>query len=71
MNLVLIVNQFFLSFFCSYLKTLFRDLFERQGYVDDGVFDWDSLKKNGPSKSVASSGRCFSFFFLSFGMIVL
>ena len=28
-----------------YLKRLFKDLFERAGYEDDGVFDWDlSLK---------------------------
>lgn len=24
---------------------MFRDLFERQGYEDDGVFDWDLRKK--------------------------
>jgi casein kinase 1 len=28
-----------------YLKRLFRELFERQGFDDDGVFDWDILKK--------------------------
>lgn len=28
-----------------YLKRLFRELFERQGYEDDGLFDWDILKK--------------------------
>jgi len=24
---------------------LFKDLFERQGFEDDGIFDWDILKK--------------------------
>ena len=24
----------------NYLRKLFRDLFERRGYKDDGVFDW-------------------------------
>ena len=24
----------------NYLRKLFRDLFDRRGYVDDGVFDW-------------------------------
>lgn len=24
----------------SYLKKLFQDLFDRKGYVEDGVFDW-------------------------------
>lgn len=28
-----------------YLKRIFRDLFERQAFEDDGVFDWDILKK--------------------------
>lgn len=28
-----------------YLKRIFRDLFERQSFEDDGVFDWDILKK--------------------------
>ncbi len=23
-----------------YLKKLFQDLFDRKGYVEDGVFDW-------------------------------
>ena len=27
------------------LKRLFKDLFERQGFEDDGIFDWDILKK--------------------------
>jgi serine/threonine protein kinase len=28
-----------------YLKKLFRDLFERNSFVDDGLFDWDLIKK--------------------------
>jgi len=28
-----------------YLKRIFKDLFERQGFEDDGIFDWDILKK--------------------------
>lgn len=28
-----------------YLKRIFKDLFERQGFEDDGMFDWDILKK--------------------------
>ncbi len=28
-----------------YLKRIFKDLFERAGYEDDGIYDWDlSLK---------------------------
>lgn len=29
-----------------YLKRLFRDLFERQCFEDDGIFDWDIIRKN-------------------------
>lgn len=28
-----------------YLRRIFKDLFERSGYEDDGVFDWDISKK--------------------------
>jgi hypothetical protein len=28
-----------------YLKRIFKDLFERSGYEDDGVYDWDIAKK--------------------------
>lgn len=28
-----------------HLKRIFKDLFERQGFEDDGIFDWDLLKK--------------------------
>lgn len=32
-----------------YLKTLFRDLYERQGYTDDGKFDWDLIEQKAAS----------------------
>lgn len=28
-----------------YLKRIFKELFERQGFEDDGVFDWDIIKR--------------------------
>lgn len=28
-----------------HMKRIFKDLFERQGFEDDGIFDWDVLKK--------------------------
>merc|ERR1712070_1008072 len=28
-----------------YLKRIFKDLFDHQGFVDDGLYDWDVLKK--------------------------
>jgi hypothetical protein len=28
-----------------YLKRIFKDLFERQAFEDDGVYDWDVIKK--------------------------
>jgi hypothetical protein len=28
-----------------YLKRIFKDLFDRQGFVDDGLYDWDIMKK--------------------------
>lgn len=28
-----------------YLKRIFKDLFERSGYDDDGIYDWDVAKK--------------------------
>lgn len=43
------------------MKRLFKDLFERQGFEDDGIFDWDILKKqkeqgSGFSAALAASG---------------
>jgi len=28
-----------------YLRRIFKDLYERHGFEDDGLFDWDLLKK--------------------------
>lgn len=41
-----------------FLKRLFKDLFDRAGFVDDGIFDWDiSLRaKNGEDVSGMTSG---------------
>jgi hypothetical protein len=41
-----------------FLKRNFKDLFERQSYEDDGVYDWDILKKQqeqAPSDGVDRS----------------
>lgn len=35
-----------------YLKRIFKDLYERQGYEDDGAFDWDILKKKQEGDTV-------------------
>lgn len=44
-----------------YLKRIFRDLFERQDFQDDGVFDWDVIKKeqqkNQNSDEISSEGK--------------
>lgn len=29
-----------------YLKRILRDLYERRGFEDDGIFDWDVIKKS-------------------------
>jgi len=43
-----------------YLKRIFKDLFERQGLEDDGVYDWDVLKRHqegaAPQASLAPVG---------------
>jgi serine/threonine protein kinase len=39
-----------------YLKRIFKDLFERQGFEDDNVFDWDILKKKNEKGSVGGVG---------------
>ncbi len=39
-----------------YLKTLFRDLYERNGYADDGIFDWDMLEQKKADNSAAAVG---------------
>ncbi|KAH8584548.1 casein kinase I [Cryptosporidium sp. chipmunk genotype I] len=38
----------------TYLRKLFRDLMHREGYVDDGDFDWTKLESNS-SKKVENS----------------
>jgi serine/threonine protein kinase len=40
-----------------YLKRIFRDLFERQCFEDDGIFDWDIIKKTQqlPSDLIAGT----------------
>lgn len=39
------------------MKRIFRDLFERQCFEDDGVFDWDIIKKTQqlPSDLIAGA----------------
>ncbi|KAL3013928.1 hypothetical protein AAZX31_06G080800 [Glycine max] len=39
----------------GYLKRLFRDLFKREGYDSDFIFDWTILKYQQPSTAVPSS----------------
>ena len=36
------------AFFSSYLRQLFRNLFHKQGFTYDYVFDWNMLKFGGP-----------------------
>ncbi|XP_061343456.1 casein kinase 1-like protein 7 isoform X3 [Gastrolobium bilobum] len=50
----------------SYLKRLFRDLFIREGYQFDYVFDWTILKYP-PVGSSSSRGRVSTFISCSFG----
>jgi hypothetical protein len=50
-----------------YLKRIFKDLFERQAFEDDGVYDWDLLKKQqeqGGSRGPTSTSLCFSLLLL-------
>jgi hypothetical protein len=30
---------------CRYLKRILKELFEKQGYEDDGLYDWDAIKR--------------------------
>jgi len=45
----------------DYLRKLFRDLFERKGYVDDGEFDWTGRTMSTPQVTtqdpISPSGR--------------
>ncbi len=38
-----------------YLKRIFRKLFARRGFKDDGVFDWDIRKKQREEAAVAAA----------------
>ena len=40
--------------FCRYLRRIFRELFERSGFVGDGQFDWTEAKED--KKQAASAG---------------
>lgn len=39
----------------SYLRQIFRNLFHRQGFTYDYVFDWNLLKFGGPSPKVCEN----------------
>ena len=43
---------------CSYLRQLFRNLFHRQGFTYDYVFDWNMLKFGGSRGPEVSEGPC-------------
>ena len=45
LSIVIVVVILVLYCFHRYLKRIFKELFERQGFEDDGLFDWDILKK--------------------------
>jgi hypothetical protein len=36
-----------------YLKRIFKDLFDRQGFMDDGLYDWDIMKKQQEAAGVS------------------
>jgi len=40
----------------SYLRQLFRNLFHKQGFTYDYVFDWNMLKVGGSGRATATSG---------------
>lgn len=47
----------FLSFgSSSYLRQLFRNLFHKQGFTYDYVFDWNMLKFGGPRQDTGGEG---------------
>lgn len=41
----------------EYLRKLFKDLFERKGYVDDGEFDWTHKQIPSPINSLSHSDQ--------------
>lgn len=43
-------------FFSSYLRELFRNLFHKQGFTYDYVFDWNMLKFGGPQQDSEAHG---------------
>lgn len=48
----------------NYLRKLFRDLFDRMGYIDDNEFDWTG--KTMVSVGILSSSFFFFFFFFNY-----
>ena len=47
----------------NYLKKLFQDLFDRKGYVEDGVFDWTGKEQvcvllHAPPTGTSTSYSC-------------
>lgn len=41
----------------TYLRNLFRGLFEREGFVNDSIFDWTLLKQSESSSASYAAGR--------------
>ncbi len=41
----------------AYLRTLFRDLYLREGFEDDSVFDWSLMKNDSNSGQASSSSQ--------------
>ena len=39
-----------------YLKRILKELFDKQGYEDDGLYDWDAIKKQEESSEAALGG---------------
>jgi casein kinase 1/casein kinase I family protein HRR25 len=40
-----------------YLKRILKELFEKQGYEHDGLYDWDAIKKQEESSESATGGE--------------
>lgn len=41
----------------SYLRSLFRDAFERRSYTDDGIFDWMETSRTSPKRTFVQRRR--------------
>mmetsp|Transcript_27095 Transcript_27095/g.23175 ORF Transcript_27095/g.23175 Transcript_27095/m.23175 type:complete len:107 (-) Transcript_27095:418-738(-) len=41
----------------AYLRRLFKDLFMREGFQNDGIFDWTQLNYSGSSRSMPHGQR--------------